>query len=78
MKETNIKIIDNFLKKEDLEKLNSLALSSIKDNEIKVFHNSIDQNKNIKNSCISVEALEQLQKNYHDQAIDILRELNPK
>ena len=32
----------------------------------------IDQNKNIKNSCISVEALEQLQKNYHDQAIDIL------
>ena len=78
MKETNIKIIDNFLKKEDLEKINSLALSSIKDNEIKVFHNSIDQNKNIKNSCISVEALEQLQKNYHDQAIDILRELNPK
>lgn len=78
MKETNIKIIDNFLKKEDLEKLNSLALSSIKDNEIKVFHNSIDQNKNIKNSCISVEALEQLQKNYHYQAIDILRELNPK
>ncbi len=78
MKETNIKIIDNFLKKEDLEKLNSLALSSIKDNEIKVFHNSIDQNKNIKNSCISVEALEQLQKNYHDQAIDILKELNPK
>ena len=78
MKETNIKIIDNFLKKEDLEKLNSLALSSIKDNEIKVFHNSIDQNKNIKNSCISVEALEQLQKNYHNQAINILRELNPK
>ena len=37
LKETNIKIIDNFLKKEDLEKLNSLALSSIKDNEIKVF-----------------------------------------
>ena len=78
MKETNIKIIDNFLKKEDLEKLNSLALSSIKDNEIKVFHNSIDQNKNIKNSCISVEDLEQLQKNYHNQAINILRELNPK
>jgi len=78
LKETNIKIIDNFLKKEDLEKLNSLALSSIKDNEIKVFHNSIDQNKNIKNSCISVEDLEQLQKNYHNQAINILRELNPK
>ena len=78
MKETNIKIIDNFLKKEDLEKLNSLALSSIKDNEIKVFHIIINQNKNIKNYFILVEALEQLQKNYHDQAIDILRELNPK
>lgn len=78
MKEINIKIIDNFLKKEDLENLNSLALSSIKDNEIKVFHNSIDQKNNIKNSCISVKDLEQLQKNYHNQAINILRELNPK
>ena len=38
LKETNIKITDNFLKRR-FRKLNSLALSSIKDNEIKVFHN---------------------------------------
>ena len=78
MKKTNIKIIDNFLKKEDLDKLNSLSLPLIGANEIKVFHNSIDQNNKIKNSCISYDALKQLQKNYHQQAINILSDLNPK
>ena len=78
LKETNIKIIENFLKKEDLDKLNSLPLPYIEKNEIKVFHNSIDQNNNIRNSCISNKILKQLQKNYHNQAINILSELNPK
>ena len=66
-KETNIKIIDNFLKEEDLNELNSLILNSIQDNEVKVYHNSIDANKIINNSCIEPTILEKLQKNYHQQ-----------
>jgi len=74
----NIKVIDNFLDKKDLDYLNSISLPLINDNEIKVFHNKIDQNKNIKNSCIPIPILKILQENYHDKAISILKELNPK
>ncbi len=78
MKETNIKIIDNFLEKEDLNTLVSLKLNSISGKEIKVYHNSVNTKKVIKNTCIPEEILDKLQKSYHKQAINILKELNPK
>ena len=37
LKETNIKIIDNFLKKGDLDKLNSLSLPLIGEMKLKYF-----------------------------------------
>ena len=43
----NIKIIDNFLDLEDLNKMNSVDLDNIKPNEIKVYHNEIEKNGNI-------------------------------
>ena len=54
----NIKIIDNFLNKEDFFELCSLNLKKVKSNEILVYHNNIYKNGkltyvNIRNYVIS-------------------------
>ena len=38
-----IEIKDNFLDQEDLKKLNSINLDTIKSNEIKAYHNEIEK-----------------------------------
>ena len=77
-KKMKIKILDSFLNKEDLQELSSLNLKKVLKNEVKVYHNTINQNNDIQSECISKESMFRLQKNYHNKAIDILNELNPK
>ena len=52
----NIKIIDNFLNKEDFQELCALKLKKISDNEIAVYHNSIDKNNNYFKKVILLNA----------------------
>lgn len=74
----NFKIFDDFLNNRDLEFLRKMSLKKVSKNDIKVYHNTIDKFKNVKNSCIEKEKLIDLQNTYHNKAIEILKELNPK
>ena len=74
----NIKIIDNFLNKEDFFELCSLNLKKVKSNEILVYHNNIYKNGKLKTDCINENFLKKLFKNYHNNAIELLKELNPE
>lgn len=75
---TKLKIIDNFLNQDDFNYLSNLKLTKIEKDQIKVYHNSIDKKNNLNLECISEEKIKQLQKNYHEKTLEILRELNPK
>ncbi|MDC0446033.1 hypothetical protein OAM09_04365 [Candidatus Pelagibacter sp.] len=72
-----IKIIDNFLDKEDFNKLCSIELENINSNQIKVYHNEINNNRVMKNNKIEKNFLKKLNDKYLDTAFKILRELNP-
>ncbi len=74
----NIKIIDNFLNQKDLEEITSVKLNTINSREVKVYHNQIDKNNEVKADCINPEFLKRLQKNYHNKAMNLLKELNPE
>ena len=74
----NIKIIDNFLKEEDFKELCALKLKKINDNEIAVYHNSIDKNNKVNSECLGHDVVRRLYKNNHQRAINLLNELNPK
>ena len=73
----NLKILDNFLEKKDLDDISSIKLEKINKNELRVYHNSIDKNNNTKTDCINSEILKRLQKNYHNKALNLLKELSP-
>ncbi len=73
----NIKIIDNFLDKEDFEELCSIELDEVNSDKIKVFHNEIYKNEIIKNSRIDKNFLKKLNEKYLIKGFEILRELNP-
>jgi len=74
---TNYKIVENFLTDEDYKELSNLNLENVPDNKIRVYNNSIKQDKVIKTSCINEKLLKRLNKNYHELALKILEELNP-
>ncbi len=74
----NIKIIDNFLNQKDFDDLCSLNLENVKKDKVKVYHNSIFRNGDLKNECIDKEILKRLSKNYNHKALELLQELNPK
>ena len=74
----NIKIIDNFLNKEDFQELCALKLKKISNNEIAVYHNSIDKNNKVDSECLGHDVVRRLYKNNHQRAINLLNELNPK
>ena len=78
IKNTEIKVIDNFLKKDDFQKLANFNLHLKSHNEIVVLHNNIDKKNNIGQSVIEKDFLKVLQKNYHKKAIAILKNLCPK
>ena len=73
----NLRVIDNFLEKKDLDDISSIKLKKIGRKEIHVYHNSIDKNHDTKVECIDPDFLKRLQKNYHDKALEILKTLNP-
>ena len=72
-----LKIVDNFLSKNDLEALQNLNINKNIDKEFNIFHNEINNNGIIK-SCINKSLLETLHKNYHSLALDLLNEINPE
>ena len=74
----NFKIIDNFLNDEDFNELCLLKLKQIKKNEIIVYHNQINKNQEAKCDCIAEKTVRRLFKNYHEKAMKLLEELNPK
>ena len=47
------KIIDNFLSQEDFDRLNSISLDSISNNQIKIYNNEIDSNNSNASTTIS-------------------------
>ncbi len=75
---TKYKIIENFLIDEDYKELSNLNLDDVPDNGIRVYNNSINDENIINISCISEALLKRLNKNYHQIAVQILNELNPK
>ena len=74
----NIKIIDNFLLKEDFIELCQLTLKKTNNQEINVYHNSINADGITINECIEKKTLLRLYKNYHNSGIQLLAELNPE
>ena len=74
----NIKIIDNFLDKEDFEKICSLDLAEINTNEIKVYVNEINNNKILKKEILDENFLTKLNNIYHEKTFKLLNELNPQ
>tara|TARA_B100000963_G_scaffold344458_1_gene347326 strand:- start:10 stop:636 length:627 start_codon:yes stop_codon:yes gene_type:complete len=73
-----IKIFNDYLTTEDLEDLTSLNLEQVGSKNIKVYHNKINNDKVLLNTCLNQELLKRLHKNYHEKALLLLKELNPK
>tara|TARA_Y200000002_G_C22629645_1_gene641900 strand:- start:206 stop:844 length:639 start_codon:yes stop_codon:yes gene_type:complete len=73
----DIKVIDNFLDKDDYNELCKLKFDINFENEFKVYHNEINDNQII---CSSIDEnlLKKIHKKYFSKAIKILEELNPK
>ena len=74
----NIEIVDNFLNKDDFDKLSKLVLDQIPEDTLKVYHNEIAKNDTIKKSCIDNSLIQSLHKNYHQKAFNILMKIAPE
>lgn len=72
------KIIDNFLNNDDFNQLCSLKLEKISSKKIRVYNNRIFKNGSIDNSCLGEELIKKMHQNYHNVALNLLKELNPK
>lgn len=73
-----IEIIENFLDIEDYNNLCSIKLENKLTNGISIYHNRIDKNGNIIQSCIKPEFLKLLNNKYHKRALKILEKLCPQ
>jgi len=73
----NIKIIDNFFSQEDFDEICSIQLKKIGRKELRVYHNSIDKNNNVKCDCIDPKFLKRLNDNYHFKTLNLLKEISP-
>ncbi len=73
----NIKIIDNFLNKKDLNSLLD-QLKNKKTRNFKILHNTINSKNEIINSTIEKKIIYRLQKRYFSKALKILKKLSPK
>jgi len=72
-----IKIIDDFLSNEDYEELCNLKINKNLEKGFIVYHNEINE-KEIITSAIDESLLQKLHRNYHDKAINILKDLCPE
>ena len=77
MRSEDLSIIDDFLSKEDFEKLCQLKIDDIED-DIKVYHNRINKDNVVEISCVDKKLIEELHKNYHEKATNILKKLKPE
>ena len=73
----SIKIVDNFLNKEDFNYLCTLHQDTNFENEFKVYHNEIN-NDSIINSSIDHNFLKKIHNNYFSKAMNILNEICPE
>ncbi len=74
-----VKILDNFLKKEHLQIIQNIELEKIDNKSVKVYHHAIDKVNNIiSNDLFNNNFLNDLQKTYHNKALELLRELYPE
>ena len=73
----SIKIVDNFLNKEDFNYLCTLHQDTNFENEFKVYHNEIN-NDRIINSSIDRNFLKKIHNNYFSKAMNILNEICPE
>ncbi len=75
----DLKIIDNFLLKEDFDNLCKIKLINVNEDEIKVYHNKIFRDGKIEISeCINEVFLKRLFDNYNKKTLDILGDLCPE
>ena len=75
----DLKIIDNFLSKEDFDNLCKIKLINVNEDEIKVYHNKIFSDGKIETSeCIDEVFLKRLFDNYNKKTLDILSDLCPE
>tara|TARA_B100001057_G_C22484449_1_gene807704 strand:- start:32 stop:658 length:627 start_codon:yes stop_codon:yes gene_type:complete len=72
-----LKIIDNFLEKEDFEVLSNLDLKKTGPSELNVYNNSIGKNGIIRNTCLDKKLLKNFHSKYHAKALRLLEELCP-
>ena len=72
-----LKIVDNFLSKNDFEALVNLNMDKNIDEEFNIFRNEINDNGILKSS-INKSLIENLHKKYHSSALNILKEINPE
>ena len=73
----NLKVIDNFLNEEDFNELCLLKLRQVKEDELSIYHNEINEKEEVKAECIGEKTVRRLFKNYHHKTINLLKELNP-
>ena len=73
-----IKIFDNFLKKEDLEILENLDFPFVKFDELKIFHSKISENFIFSSEFLPEKILKRFNENYHYKALDLLKSLCPE
>ena len=71
-----IKVVDDFLDKEDYEKIKNLKIYTNINKKFEIYHNKVIGNK-VLESSINHDLLLSLNK-YHDKAINILKELCPE
>ena len=72
-----IKILDDFLLKDDFKELCNLEIDKNIKRDFTVYHNEIN-NKEIIKSVIDKNLLKRIHKNYHSKAIKILADLSPE
>ena len=72
-----LKIIDDFLNRDDFNRLCNLDNIGNFGKEFKVLNNKID-NDEVISSSINVELLKTIHRNYHSKALNILKELCPE
>ena len=73
-----IEIIENFLDKDDFITLSNLKLDSVPEDSLKVYHNEIDKENNVRKSCIDTKIIKSLHEKYHNKVFQLLKSISPK
>ena len=74
----NLKIYDNFLKKDDFEILENINFSSTRSQELRIYRSTISKNLNCSSEILPEKIVKRFYENYQKKALDILKELCPE